>query len=217
MKIAKLLILVMFLFSVTEYGCSFALAQQDDEYSREEEPEERQSRSGSIKNIFANFSYGSPGFGTGLGFRWTYIGASISAAGFANPIPNSTYWTAKDFPNTSAPKQEERFTYILVNFDLIGYWDFDNMSLFDYPIDDFSLFATIGYFSQQDSILLKGNEPGKTTHDKYFHKQSGLSAETINEFSYGLGVQYRVLSYMNLALGYQNKFGIYLQLGYWWR
>lgn len=158
------------------------------------------------KQIILNLGYGPNGAGFAFGGRYWVFGATLGVTGFSSGIP--AYVT--DYVQVqSKPKVFELRTYTstVVCGDLSYYYD----------IGDFSLFATLGYFSQLDTIL-EYSDKGYFAHTPY-------ASKTVSGLTYGLGFQYVLESIaedyfffkpLAIGLGYQNKYGGYFQIAYRW-
>lgn len=201
-------------FIIFSYSLVYAQEQGQQEQTETQQAsgsDEPEPPTGELKNIFLNLGYGNVGFSSGLGFRYSYFGACISAGAFANSRPNYARYDGFVGKDTTS----ERFTAIMVNFDIIGYFDLAKLSLFDYPLDDFSLFFSVGYYSQTDTMLVKGNDPAKKqSYNLYFFNNK---TETVSGISLGGGIQWRITNSINVALGYHEKNGFNAQVGYYWR
>ena len=188
-----------------------------------QDSEEPETPTGPIKNIFLDIGYGSMGLSSALGFRYSTFGLSIGIAGFASPRPKFAQIDGiiqNEMTRYPANFTDERYTTICVGANLYYYIDFTGYNLMDYQLDDFSAFLDIGYGMQSDSIIKKRVSPASTqgndTRDVGQTYGPGR-AETINDFTYGGGIQWRIMESTNIALGYHSKNGVYLQVGYYWR
>ena len=167
--------------------------------------EEKTESSGSsvIKGIMLDLGYGGSGLSAGVGFRYWNVSAAIGIAGFANDIPN--YARSSPTGVTISPSQplpsgysEDHYTSIDVYFDAGYHYDF-------YP---YSVFAQVGFYSAQDSILAKNMETGS----KYFY-----ATESTSGFCFGLGGEYIVNDQVTLGVGYHTRRGGFARFTYtWW-
>lgn len=165
-------------------------------FSQDKEPAEK---SNSEKLVFFDAGYGTRNLSFGLGFRYSFIGASLSLAGIAASTPHATYhgivypktFTTETYPSTT------------VSFDLIGYYDWN----------DFSFFGMLGYYTQADSLFDKSLEDN--TFGYYFFHQP-LASLNKSGISLGLGAQYYLTEAIEVGIGYHTKKGAFLQIGYYW-
>ena len=149
-----------------------------------------------VKDILFEGGYGVHNVSIGFGFRYDFIGLTIGATGFDNDIPPyqndlSLQPSVKDF-------EEKKYTSNVVSIDLSYYYDLN---------DDFSLYGSIGYYSQADTILAYYYE------DDSFYRYKN---ENVSGITFGAGFQYFISKYMTLGLAYHNKRGALLQLGFYW-
>lgn len=153
------------------------------------------NREKNLMMIFGELSYGTLGLGVTAGFRYSFVSLSIGFSGFAQSIPNSIHPSIyQPFPK-KGNYQEEGYPYVCVYGDAGVYFD----------IDKFSLFATVGYFSQSDTILAREFDTD------YLYK---YKVKTESGICFGAGVEYLFNPNFIFGLGYHTKKGIFLQLGY---
>jgi len=148
-----------------------------------------------------DIGYGSGGIGGALGFRYRFLGAAISATGFANDIPN----TAPRQINTTN-LVEKKYPSNTVCADFYGYYD----------LEEISLFANIGYYSSIDSVLLF--DP-----DEMLYYKHGVTNQAGICFGFGAQMPLNFLDEENIYLeqlvggiGYHSKLGIFLRFAYRW-
>lgn len=186
------LILVTFLITT-----SLNEVNSQSYYDDEDEYEELTltNRENTLMMIFGELSYGTLGLGVTAGFRYSFVSLSIGFSGFAQSIPNSIHPSIyQPFPK-SGNYQEEEYPYVCVYGDAGFYYD----------IGKFSLFATVGYFSQSDTILAREFDTN------YLYK---YKVKTESGICIGGGVEYLFNPNFIFGLGYHTKKGIFLQLGY---
>lgn len=186
------LILVTFLITT-----SLNEVNSQSYYDDEDEYEELTltNRENTLMMIFGELSYGTLGLGVTAGFRYSFVSLSIGFSGFAQSIPNSIHPSIyQPFPK-SGNYQEEEYPYVCVYGDAGFYYD----------IGKFSLFATVGYFSQSDTILAREFDTN------YLYK---YKVKTESGICFGGGVEYLFNPNFIFGLGYHTKKGIFLQLGY---
>ena len=170
-------------------------------YAQDEE--QSSSSSSYLKGIMLDLGYGGSGLSAGVGFRYWNFSAAIGIAGFANDIPNYARTSPTGVtitPNQPLPNgySEDRYTSIDVYFDAGYHYDF-------YP---YSVFAQVGFYSAQDSILAKNMETGS----KYFY-----ATESTSGFCFGLGGEYIVNDQVTLGVGYHTRRGGFARFTYtWW-
>jgi opacity protein-like surface antigen len=162
---------------------------EDDYYYEDEGPAPLPD--GPMKYLHLDVGYGPANISYGLGFRYWQFGATIGLTGVATDIPNYSRQTAPSAEET------EKFPTIVVCFDLHYYYEIN---------PEITAFATIGYYSQSDTILAKS--------DGYWYR---YDAESTSGLTFGIGGQYALNRQIMVGLAYQNKRGIYAQIGYrWW-
>jgi opacity protein-like surface antigen len=170
---------------------------QSDYYDEEEEYEELTltNREKTIMMIFGELSYGTLGLGVTAGFRYSFVSLSLGFSGFAQSIPNSIHPSIyQPFPK-KGNYQEESYPFVCVYGDAGFYYD----------IGKFSIFATIGYFSQSDTILAREFDTN------YLYK---YKVKTESGICFGVGAEYLFNPNFIFGVGYHTKKGVFLQLGY---
>lgn len=187
----KLLIFVI----VFVLSCSFVITQE----SKDEDFTDDNS---AFKMAFAEIGYGTRELSLGLGFRWNFIGLDLNLAGFIDNTPAYIY-PSREFPY---PKQYNEFTYPRTTVTI-------NASYF-YDIDDFSIFATVGYYSQTDTALVRSLDEGNTFG--VFFARQGNPAIDESGVCFGLGGEYFINEKFAVGVGYHTKKGGFLQFGYYW-
>lgn len=193
----KLKFLIAIIFILTSFfGFSSLISQTDidNEFPEDEE----------IDWIYLNFdiSYGSSGPGGALGFRYSYFGFGISATGFASDIPR----TSPQQSSNQNDLQEKKYPGNTVCGDFYGYYD----------LDEFSLFANIGFYSSVDSILLWDSK------EKLYYRHG---TEITSGICWGFGAQ-MPLTFLNEdnvyldqligGVGYHSRLGVILRIAYRW-
>lgn len=157
------------------------------------------------KMVFGNvgywkYDYGEKGkydFSLAIGARYWFAGLSIGIAGFGKALPP---YRTDTILRTDRIATTEKYTTLVVTVDASGYYDISNRV---------SLFGSIGFFTQKDSILARPydiNDP-----NLYRYKD-----ETKLGLSIGAGFQYFLDEDFSLGLGFHTKNGFYAQVGYWW-
>jgi opacity protein-like surface antigen len=197
MKIFKFttILLISLLIGAINY-CELKAQKPDEGFNYEEAPK--------LKYIFLDLGYGNYGASVGAGFRYSFFGASFNLTGFSKTIPSySTDWITR-------PTKEEQIGYresfptIILTLDGGLYYDID---------ETWTIFGTIGYFTQSDSMLVKKNGTNGQPEETWYP----WKAETSSGFTFGGGVQYFFFEEsIAVGLGYQTKKGAYAQIGYYW-
>ncbi len=164
--------------------------------------EEEYDDDAAFKMFFAEVGYGTREMSLGLGFRWNFIGIDMNLGGFIDNTPNYIY-PSREFPY---PKQYKEFTYPRTTLTI-------NASYY-YDIGDFSMFATVGYFNQTDTVLVRSLDEGNT-FGIYFARQ-GDPAIDKGGVCFGLGGEYFIDEKFAVGAGYHTKKGGFLQFGYYW-
>lgn len=176
---------------------SFSQVSSQSYYDDEDEYEELTltNRDKTLMMIFGELSYGTLGLGVSAGFRYSFVSLSIGFSGFAQSIPNSIQPSIyQPFPK-KGNYQEEDYPYVCVYGDAGFYFD----------IGKFSIFTTLGYFSQSDTILAREFDTN------YLYK---YRVKTESGLCFGGGVEYLFNPNFIFGIGYHTKKGIFLQLGY---
>ncbi len=155
-----------------------------------------------FKMVFGEIGYGTRELSIGVGFRWNFLSLDLNLGGVVDNTPNYIY-PQTEFPY---PKQFDEYRYPRTTITI-------NASYY-YDIDDFSIFATIGYFNQTDSLLVRSLEQGNT-NGVYFAKQ-GNPAENSGGVCFGLGGEYFINEKFVVGAGYHTKKGAFVQFGYYW-
>lgn len=202
----SILLLITFSTIFLLFSSSYLLSQEADNNS-----EITQEQTSHIKNIFFDLGYGGRGVSFGLGFRWWNFSAGLGLAGILSYVPKYRYPGIGEpnpmFGNSTSFSDAEKFPSTTVSFDFSYYYD----------ISDFSIFATLGYYVQSDSVFKKylgsQSEPDK---NNYIGNYYSVGSANETGLAWGLGLQYFITENINTALAYHNKKGIYLQIGYFW-
>lgn len=160
-----------------------------------------------IKAIFIDVGGGGNGMSAALGFRYSFASLSVGLAGFTNKIPNYalTPPTGVYFnPTQPLPSgyTEDKHLGLIVSFDAGFHLDYF------YP---YTFFATVGYFTQQDSVLAKEVRIDGRSPNRYAYR-----VENTDGFAFGGGGNYQISDYVALGLGLHTKRGIYGQFVYTW-
>lgn len=189
--------LVWFVLMTLLLTTTFSEVSSQSYYDEEEEYEELTltNREKTIMMIFGELSYGTLGLGVTAGFRYSFVSLSLGFSGFAQSIPNSIHPSIyQPFPK-KGNYQEEEYPYVCVYGDAGFYYD----------IGKFSIFATIGYFSQSDTILAREFDTN------YLYK---YKVKTESGICFGGGAEYLFNPNFLFGVGYHTKKGVFLQLGY---
>jgi opacity protein-like surface antigen len=156
------------------------------------------NESNNAKLIHIELGYGVDELSTGIGFKYSFadvpysIGATLGLSGFAKSIPRYGY----KLPTTKTTEIESFATFVVSG----------DINLF-YEWKDFSFYGSLGFYSQADTVLSKD----MSTNTTFYYYENTKSESGL---AFGAGVQYYVLESIVLGLGYQNKKGVYLQIGY---
>jgi len=158
-----------------------------------------------FKMLTFDLGYGARDLSIGAGFRWNYIGLDINLAGFISSTPRYIY-PSREF---LYPKQSREINYPSTTVSINGSYYYD--------INEISLFVTVGYFSQTDSVLVQSFDEG-ITNGVFFARQypDGPASILKSGICFGLGGQYFINEMLGVGIGYHTKKGVYLQLGYYW-
>lgn len=194
----KLMYRLFVIFVLVALLLTGSLSQVNSQYYYDDEEEEEltlTNREETIMMIFGEMSFGTLGLGLTAGFRYSFVSLSIGFSGFAQSIPNSLHPSIEQpFPKKGNYKEEE-YPYVCVYGDAGFYYD----------IGKFSIFATVGYFSQSDTILAREYDTN------YLYK---YRVKTESGVCFGGGVEYLFSPNFLFGVGYHTKKGLFLQLGY---
>ena len=160
------------------------------------------------KVLMFNLGYGSLDLSAGAGFRYSIpslpigVGLSICLSGFNTTMPGYIY-ADPGHPMPTKGIEKTTFPRIMLGADAVIYYDLS---------EKISLFGTLGFYMQSDSILYKENSSGT------YYRSSDTRAQFVTNsgMSYGLGIQYFITDAIEVGLAYQSKMGIYGQIGYAW-
>ncbi|MEN6295256.1 MAG: hypothetical protein ABFD61_03895 [Chloroherpetonaceae bacterium] len=155
------------------------------------------------KSVFGDIGYFGPGgLSLGVGVRYWFASLELGLSGFAKSIPNYSMYSSEVqiYPTQPLPNgyEEDKYSKIIVTGDLAFYLD---------RLDPFIIFASVGFYSQQDSILAKNIQTG----DRYYYKYYNTSGA-----SFGLGVNYVYSDQFQIGLGYHTKRGVFARVTYYW-
>lgn len=159
-----------------------------------------------LKGILLDAGAGKDGFGIAFGFRYWFASLSIGVVGLANKIPNYSNIPPVGVnisPNQPLPNgyYEDRYTGIIVTFDGSLHYEY-------YP---WNFFASVGYYTQQDSILAKHVSSDGRILGRYRYR-----VENSQGIAFGGGANYYLTDNLGIGLGLHTKRGIYAQLVYVW-
>lgn len=159
-----------------------------------------------LKGLFFDFGGGGDGLSGALGFKYSFASLSIGVVGFTNDIPNYSqvpptgiYFNANE-PLPSG-YEAEKHTGIIVCFDAGFHYEY-------YP---WTFFGTVGYYTQQDSVLAKEVRNDGRKPSRYSYK-----VENSQGVSFGGGANYAITDNVSLGLGLHTKRGVYAQFTYVW-
>lgn len=150
-----------------------------------------------IKYAFGNVGYGPYWLWAAGGFRWWYFGISFGVSGFNKSLPPFRSDTLL-MPGQIATTEDH--PKLILHGEASFYYDVNPY---------LSLFASIGYYSENDSVLARPYD----YHDPYLYR---YGTRTFGGLCFGLGGHYFLESQIGIGLGYQTKNGFYVQLGYFW-
>jgi len=155
------------------------------------------------KSIFGDVGYFGPGgLSLGVGVRYWFASLELGLSGFAKSVPN---YSMNSYDVGITPTQplpggyvEDKYTKIIVTGDLGFYVDI---------LDPFIIFASVGFYSQQDTILAKEIQTGYHYFYKYYNS-SGVA--------FGIGANYVLNDVFEIGLGYHTKRGVFARVTYYW-
>jgi len=155
------------------------------------------------KSIFGDIGYFGPGgLSLGVGARYWFASLELGLSGFAKSVPNYSMnsYDVKITPSQPLPAGyvEDKYTKILVTADLGFYVDI---------LDPFIIFASVGFYSQQDTILAKEFNSDVRYYYKYYNS-SGVA--------FGVGANYVLNDVFEIGLGYHTKRGVFARVTYYW-
>lgn len=155
------------------------------------------------KSIFGDIGYFGPGgLSVGVGVRYWFASLELGLSGFTKSVPNYSMnsYDVGISPSQPLPSgyEEDKYTKILVTGDLGFYVDI---------LDPFILFASVGFYSQQDTILAKEIQTGYHYYYKYYNS-SGVA--------FGVGANYVWDDQFEIGLGYHTKRGVFARITYYW-
>lgn len=150
-----------------------------------------------LKSVYFDLGYGFSNLSAALGFRYWNISASMGIAGFATNIPNYSRQGpdggVKLSPNEPLPNgfDSEDFPGISVFGDLSYHYDLT---------PDWSVWGSVGFFSQRDSTLAREIDTGQ----RFFYKSEGSEGIT-----FGAGAEYIYSEKITFGLGLHSVKGIH--------
>jgi hypothetical protein len=159
-----------------------------------------------LKGLMFDFGGGTDGLSMGIGFRYWFASLSLGVVGFANKIPK--YSNIPPIGVNLNPSQplpngfvEEKHTGIIVTFD----------GAIHYEMFPWNFFGSIGYYTQQDSVLAKQVSNTGQMLGRYSYK-----VENSQGIAFGAGANYYLTDNIGIGLGLHTKRGVYAQLVYVW-
>lgn len=156
-----------------------------------------------IKAFMLDIGYGGEGgLSAAIGFRYWFASLSVGLSGFAKDIPNYAQYDPSTGINPSQPLpngyEEERYPAIILTADLGLHYDLN---------EQIGLFANVGVYSQQDTLIGKNYTNGNRYYWKYYNS-SGLA--------FGGGVDYAFAEQLIAGIGYHTKRGVFARISYFW-
>lgn len=179
-----------------------AIAQDGYEEEYENELEETEP-TGKLMGVNADLGYFGPaGLSLGAGFRYWFAGFTLGISGLMNDIPNySTYgYDEGIYANSPLPPNYDGKSYpaLIVTGDFSFHYE---------VIKKVTAFGSIGFYSQQDTVLA-----WDFTDDVYYYwkytKKSGVC--------FGLGADFDYSDILKVGLGYHTKRGLFARITYFW-
>ncbi|MCX8054518.1 MAG: hypothetical protein N3A67_02480 [Ignavibacteria bacterium] len=159
-----------------------------------------------LKGLMLDFGGGSDGLSMAFGFRYWLASLSIGVVGFANKIPK--YSNVPPVGVNLNPSQplpngfvEEKHTGIIVTFD----------GAIHYEMFPWNFFGSIGYYTQQDSVLAKQVNTTGQILGRYSYK-----VENSQGIAFGAGANYYLSDNIGVGIGLHTKRGVYAQFVYVW-
>lgn len=157
-----------------------------------------------LKGLLFDFGYGLDGVSGAFNIRYWNIAAGIGFTGIAAPSK----------PFSLSPPVGVRFTpneplpqgYSPGNAP--GKAVFVDGSYYLPYLKPFTMFATVGFYAQNDTLLAVDNESGNAFYRAYA-RQSGVT--------FGGGIEYTNNIWIRTALGYHSKRGVFFRFAYTWR
>jgi hypothetical protein len=150
-----------------------------------------------IKYAFGNVGYGPYYLWAAAGFRWWYFGISFGLSGFNKSLPA---FRSDSILQPRYIDHTEDFIKLIMHGEASFYYDVNPY---------LSLFASIGFYSQNDSVLARSID----YQDPYLYRHTD---KTEGGLCFGLGGHYFLENQIGIGIGYQTKNGFYIQLGYYW-
>ncbi len=186
--------IVSYLLIYSIFGLSTAVAQYDKYVWEPLTP---------IKGAFGDVSIGGDGLGVGIGARYMFFGLNIGLTGLANSTPAYALQAPSGvniIRNQPLPSgfEEERFLSMMIDADLMLYFDLAETISFN---------ASIGFYSKNDTILAKNIQNGS----RFIYDN-----ETESGLCFGLGAEYVLQESINVGAGYHTQRGILFRLTYLW-
>ncbi|MDA3843366.1 MAG: hypothetical protein PF588_03230 [Candidatus Kapabacteria bacterium] len=175
---------------------SLDLKAQDDNYEYDDEDDYEMIYE---KNVFVGLghTFSDQGLSLGVGFRFWNFGFNMGFTGFASEMPK--YAFSSTGIQTGAKLGDKSYPAVAVTGDFVYYYDFSG------EYSQWTAFASIGYYSQIDSVLTEYEEVNVR---KGFEQSTGMT--------FGLGAQYLLTEKYVIGLGYQSKVGIMATFGIRW-
>lgn len=160
-----------------------------------------------IKAAFGDVTIGNPGLGASVGLRYDFVGLSFGMAGFLNSTPaygNRLPQGVDITPSEPLPSgyEEDRITTILLDINAHFFY---NLKAFD--AERVTLFGTVGYYAQNDTILAKDISTGF----RYRYR-----SDTRSGLQVGGGIEYEFNLKLNVGVGFLSRRGLLLRAAYVW-
>jgi hypothetical protein len=160
-----------------------------------------------IKAALGDVTIGSPGLGASIGLRYDFIGLSFGMAGFLNSTPaygNRPPQGVDITPSEPLPAgyEDDRITTILVDLNAHFFYNLKELDA-----ERITLFGTVGYFAQNDTILAKDISTGF----RYRYR-----SDTKSGLQVGGGIEYEFNLKLNVGAGFLSRRGLLLRVAYVW-
>jgi hypothetical protein len=148
--------------------------------------------------------YGFDGLSGAMGIRYWNLAVNMGFTGIAAPSPAFAFSPplgVRFSPSEALPTgyHEDNAPGSAVFIDASYYLPY---------LKPFTLFATFGFYAQNDTLLAVDNQSGNAFYRGYA-KMSGAT--------FGGGIEYQNSQWIRTAVGYHSKRGVFFRLAYTWR
>ena len=163
-----------------------------------------QDSTNNLKAICFDVGYGFDGISGGMAIRYWNIAIGIGATGMLAPSKDFAY----SAPIGERFSQSEPLPEGYYADNAPGQGVYIDASYYLPYLEPFTIFATVGFYAQQDTLIAVSYDSGNA----FYRGGTTKSGPT-----FGGGIEYYNSQWIRTAFGYHSKRGFFFRLAYTWR